>query len=212
METTSFESQQHEEEIPAEEAIDPEILAQYTSLLSKADEEFSQKNYQDAMENYNAVLSYATDEQKAKVQEKIDECEKLIAYWKSPEGKAKKRLLGDHLFGSFFIGSDDHFGKAVVTEVDGNLHLEAIHTSLDKTAQVKISGTIKIITDRKFELTGTIQSKNSEEEPQHCNSSGTFTFLASGTRVYWRMQNDDCYRYIGDTDIYFNSKGTREEE
>ena len=129
----------------------------------------------------------------------------------STEDKAKQRLLGDHLFGASFIGSDEHFGKAVITEKDGILHLEASHESNDERSYVKLSGTISIISNRKFEFNGKLEANNLKELTGQCKYNGKLTFYASGTRVYWRMQEEQCWNLTGYTDIYFNSRGTRDD-
>ncbi len=127
------------------------------------------------------------------------------AYANSTEGKARKLLIGKHLFSCYFIGSDEQFGKVTITDQNGRLMLEGAHKNDNRW--VNINGYVsKIIDERKFEFTGTILAHNPSEGAD-CTWSGTTTFWASGSRVYWRTQDQQCFSHTGDMDIYFTAGG-----
>lgn len=141
----------------------------------------------------------------ARLQAYNDSVASARAYASSPEGKARKLLIGKHLFSSYFVGSDEQFGKVTITDQNGKLVLDGSHKNNNRW--VNINGYIsKIIDERKFEFTGTIQAHNPSEGAD-CTWSGTTTFWASGSRVYWRTQDQDCFSHTGDMDIYFTAGG-----
>lgn len=72
----------------------------------------------------------------------------------------------------------------------------------NKGNYVTIDGTAKAISLRKFEFTGTITAHNKSEPNPDCVWNGTTVFVASGTRAYWRTQNQKCFDWTGDIDIY----------
>ncbi|MBE0662716.1 MAG: serine/threonine protein kinase [Bacteroidales bacterium] len=114
--------------------------------------------------------------------------------------------LGDHLFSCYFIGSDEQFGKVTIQEANGVFNLNGRHEHQGNS--VKIEGTIKVLSLRKFEFTGTITSNNKSESNASCTWNGTTVFWASGSRRYWRTQDHNCFSHTGDMDIYFNRSGT----
>ena len=184
--------------------------ADYVNAMQKAEEYEALEEYASAIKEYQIALSNATEEDKSNVENKIKHCEDQIAFWKSPAGKAKKRILGDHLFSCEDIGGWEHFGKATVTEENNELHLKATHANKDNSRWVKLTGKVNIISERKFELIGTMDCYCSEYDPPTCKAKGTFVFYASGSRVYWRLQNEDCWDFTCYVDIFFNSTGTKE--
>lgn len=120
--------------------------------------------------------------------------------------KMRKQYVGEHLFGCFFIGSDIQFGKVLIEENNGALTLSGRH---EKNGNyVTINGKIKVISLRKFEFTGTIKAHNMSEKDPDCVWNGSTIFWASGTRVYWRTQEQSCFGLTGDMDIYFKKTGT----
>jgi len=148
---------------------------------------------------------YQAEYEAARLQAYNDSVSNAQAYANSPEGKAKKLLLGAHLFSCYFIGSDEQFGKVYITEQNGKLRLEGTHQNGQNW--VKINGFIsKIFDERKFEFTGNITAHNPSDGPD-CSWDGSTIFFASGSRVYWRNQGDNCYTLTGDTDIYFTAGG-----
>lgn len=120
--------------------------------------------------------------------------------------KIRERYVGDHLFSCYFIGADEQFGKVTIQETDGVFHLNGKHEKQGNS--VKIEGTIKILSLRKFEFTGTITAYNKSEANPSCVWKGTTLFWASGSRKYWRTQDQNCFTHTGDMDIYFNRSGT----
>ncbi len=120
--------------------------------------------------------------------------------------KIKARYLGDHLFSCYFIGSDEHFGKVTIEDRNGVFYLNGKH---EKNGNyVRIEGTVKVINLRRFGFTGTITAYNKSESNPNCSWTGTTVFWASGSRVYWRTQDQSCFSHTGDMDIYFNRSGT----
>lgn len=120
--------------------------------------------------------------------------------------KTKERFLGEHLFSCFFIGEDVRFGKVTIQDNNGVFVLSG-KQEIDGN-YVKINGTVKVISLRKFEFTGTITAYNKSERVPDCVWEGSTTFWASGSRVYWRNQHPNCYEWTGDMDIYFKKSGT----
>jgi len=120
--------------------------------------------------------------------------------------KIRERYLGDHLFSCYFIGQDEQFGKVTIQETNGVFSINGRHEN--KGNYVKIEGTIKILSMRRFEFTGTITAYNKSEANPSCTWRGKTIFWASGTRRYWRTQDHDCFTHTGDMDIYFNRSGT----
>lgn len=120
--------------------------------------------------------------------------------------KIRERYLGEHLFSCYFIGQDEQFGKVTIQETNGVFSINGRHEN--KGNYVKIEGTIKILSMRRFEFTGTITAYNKSEANPSCTWRGKTIFWASGTRRYWRTQDHDCFTHTGDMDIYFNRSGT----
>lgn len=119
--------------------------------------------------------------------------------------RIRARYLGDHLFSCYFIGQDEQFGRVNIREEQGVFYLNGKHEN--KSNWVRIDGTIRIISMRKFEFTGTITAYNKSESNPNCTWKGSTIFWASGSRVYWRTQDQTCFSHTGDMDIYFNKSG-----
>lgn len=120
--------------------------------------------------------------------------------------RIRSRYLGDHLFSCYFIGQDEQFGKVNISEGNGIFYLTGKQEN--KGNSVRIDGTIRIISMRKFEFTGTITAYNKSESNPNCTWEGSTIFWASGSRVYWRTQGQNCFGWTGDMDIYFSRSGT----
>lgn len=103
--------------------------------------------------------------------------------------KNKSLKLGKHKFGVQFI---DGYGYAAVSEKGGSLYISGEQFSKEETEYVSIDGKINVITDRKFTVEGEIDIL-----VENCcgvvRKSGVFTFLRSGERKYWRLQERDLF-------------------
>jgi len=119
--------------------------------------------------------------------------------------RINEKYLGEHLFSCYFIGGDVQFGKVNIKEKNGVYSLYGKHEK--NSNYVIIDGTIKVVSLKKFEFTGTITAHNNSEKESDCVWRGTTTFRASGSRVYWRTQNQNCFGWTGDMDIYFKTSG-----
>lgn len=122
----------------------------------------------------------------------------------------ERKVIGKHMLSLQWI-SWDYFGTANITKgSDGTLYCKGEQLSRGDDSHIgdylKIDGTIRIISEKELEFTGTIRTKiyhinNGDEVVRE----GTFTFLATQGRKYWRLQEmknpaDECTDYV---DIYF---------
>ena len=75
-----------------------------------------------------------------------------------------------------------------------------------ENSYLKIDGTITIVNAKHLRFTGTISSLVSYlNNGREFKRKGTFNFVPSGKRKYWRLQemnraNDECVDYV---DIFF---------
>ena len=121
----------------------------------------------------------------------------------SPAAATRQLLLGDHLLSLQWI-SWDHFGKATVSEHDGKLLVKGEQRKGDDF--VMVDGTITEVLPRGFHFHGKVTTRVSYiNKGQPCVRDGNFTFLASGARKFWRMQeiNNPCDEAADYVDIYF---------
>jgi hypothetical protein len=122
------------------------------------------------------------------------------------DGQAKRMLLGKHPLACQWI-SWDYFGTAEVSMDHGLLRLKGSQRSKDKKDYLTIDGVITEASQKEFSFYGTIVTKVSYlNEGQACVKTGEMTFVATGTRRYWRlkeMQNCDgvCVDYV---DLFFS--------
>ena len=122
----------------------------------------------------------------------------------------ERKVVGKHMLSLQWI-SWDYFGTAEITKgTDGVYYCKGEQLSRGDDSHIgdylKIDGTIRIISELELEFTGTIRTKiyhinNGDEVVRE----GTFTFLSTQGRKYWRMQDminpaDGCTDYV---DIYF---------
>jgi len=115
----------------------------------------------------------------------------------------RKLLLGDHLLSLQWV-SWDHFGKATVSEKSGRLSLQGEQRKGGD--YVTVDGVIKEILPRGFRFDGVIKTRVSHiNQGKDCVRKGEFTFLASGSRKYWRMQQmkNPCDEATDYVDVYF---------
>lgn len=100
----------------------------------------------------------------------------------------KSSLIGKHSFGVQFIW--DGYGTAVITEEDHQLKIKGEQYSNSKDEYVKINGILTVLDDRKLQLEGAIELYTSDCCGE-IKQTGIFTFLKSGKRKYWRLQERD---------------------
>lgn len=105
--------------------------------------------------------------------------------------KAADLLMGEHVFSLQWI--DNPPGRARITEKDKELFLDAEQKNA-KGDVATVKGKIVRVTDKTFELDGTIVTKVSFiYGGKACEKSGRFTFRITGKRKYWRLREmDNC--------------------
>ena len=118
----------------------------------------------------------------------------------------EQRVLGRHMLSLQWI-SWDYFGYCdIKKQADGTMTCKGEQLSKENDDYLRIDGTIEIVDAKHLKFTGTIAMRiyhiNNGEE---CLREGTFDFVATDNRRYWRMQQmknpcDECTDYV---DIYF---------
>ncbi|MBQ7634083.1 MAG: hypothetical protein IJS89_00725 [Bacteroidaceae bacterium] len=122
----------------------------------------------------------------------------------------ERKVVGKHMLSLQWI-SWEYFGTCTITkQADGTLRCKGEQLSRGDDSHIgdylKIDGTVRIVSALELEFTGTIRTKiyhiNGGEEVLR---EGTFTFLSTNGRKYWRLQQmknpaDECTDYV---DIYF---------
>ncbi len=121
----------------------------------------------------------------------------------TPESK----ILGKHPISLQWI-SWDYFGTVEVTKEqrDGSLHCVGSQRSRENDDYVTIDGYIEMVSDLEFNFYGTIITKVYHiNNGQPCVREGTFKFLSTQGRKYWRLQQMDnpCDEACDYVDIYF---------
>lgn len=120
---------------------------------------------------------------------------------------AKEKLLGTHRFSVQWI-SWDYFGKAVVTEKEGVLHIFGEQKSRENDDFIKMDGSILEVNEKNFVFDGLITTKI-----YHLNAGkpyerkGKMTFRISQGRRYWRlkeMENPAGGGVVDYVDIFFD--------
>lgn len=123
------------------------------------------------------------------------------------DGTAGKILLGKHLLSLQWI-SWDYFGSATVINKKGVLYLQGNQKGRGESATdyVKVDGVITEINAKDFKFEGVIETQISHiNGGAPCKREGTMTFLITGKRKYWRLQEMDnpCEGVTDYVDIYF---------
>lgn len=110
------------------------------------------------------------------------------------ENIVAEKLIGSHNFGVQFIW--DGYGTATISKNDENFKIVGTQYSKDNNEYCKIDGDINVINDRTLKFTGSITIFTNE-----CcgiiSKNGNFTFIKTGNRKYWRLQerNELCNQY-----------------
>lgn len=116
----------------------------------------------------------------------------------------ERKVVGKHKLSLQWI-SWDYFGTAnIVKEADGRLRCTGQQLSRENDDYLKIDGYINIQSDTHLVFVGTITTKiyhiyNGEPYVRE----GTYDFIATKGRKFWRLQqmdNGDCTDYV---DIFF---------
>ncbi|NHF60768.1 hypothetical protein FK220_015545 [Flavobacteriaceae bacterium TP-CH-4] len=106
----------------------------------------------------------------------------------------EKSLLGSHQFGVQFIW--DGYGTAVVSKLDGVLHIRGEQYSDDREEYVLLDGVITVIDSRNFTINGSLKLFT-----KGCcgllDRTVNYTFRKAGNRKYWRLKEreDLCSPY-----------------
>ncbi len=159
-----------------------------TKLAKIGDSLVVSGKYLEAKEKYLSALQFEHifSKDKKNIESKILECDKQLEIEKSPQGKAEKLLLGKRIFGVQFIW--DRYGSAMVTKEGEILKISGKQYSKDKVEYTELDGVITILDEKTFTVKGKLRIYTKE-----CcgviEKTGTFTFLKSGTRKYWRLQD-----------------------
>jgi hypothetical protein len=121
----------------------------------------------------------------------------------TPVEATRQLLLGNHLFTLQWI-SWQQFGKATVTDEGGVLTLQGEQRKSGD--YVTVQGAITEILPNGFRFQGKVTTRVSYiNQGKPCVRDGNFTFLASGTRKFWRMReiNNPCDEAADYVDVYF---------
>jgi hypothetical protein len=97
-------------------------------------------------------------------------------------------LVGKHTFGVQFIW--DQRGSATISQDWNELYIKGSQFSKDKSEYCELEGSITIISERKFTVDGTVKLFTKD----CCGAiekTGKFTFLKTGKRKFYRLQDFD---------------------
>ncbi|MGI8638684.1 MAG: hypothetical protein ACR2MG_01845 [Pyrinomonadaceae bacterium] len=118
---------------------------------------------------------------------------------------AKTMLLGKHKVSLQWI-SWDYFGTATVTNEHGVFYLKGEQKAKKDSDYLKIDGIITKINAKEFTFEGEIVMRVSHiNNGEPCTRTGEMTFLITGKRKYWRLQEmkSPCDITTDYVDIYF---------
>jgi hypothetical protein len=179
---------------PKEEAVEPEIESNSPVLLKKG------LKLEENQLSVEAPKPAATD---AAIPEpsKADE--------KKSDKLTPARLAGKHALTIQWI-SWEKPGEITFTSIgDNKYEVEGSQRGEDSgecpDCYLKIKGVVTEITPKKLEFTGSINSSIYHiQNGEVCTKEGTFDFLSTKNRKYWRCQNmDGCEGVTDYVDIYF---------
>lgn len=121
------------------------------------------------------------------------------------DANAKKMLLGKHLL-TLQWTSWDYFGAAIVVNKNGIFYLKGEQKQRGGMDYVKVDGVITEMNAKDFKFDGTVEMQISHiNDGEPCERKGEMTFLVTGKRKYWRLQemNNPCDVTTDYVDIYF---------
>lgn len=124
----------------------------------------------------------------------------LVSLNAAGQGKqetAENKLLGEHPFGVQFIW--DGYGTCTITKEKDGIKIEGSQFSKDREDYLLIKGTVKIVDERAFTVTGSLKI-NIKDCCGKAEKEGIFTFKRWGKRKFWRLQNPErkhlCDMYV----------------
>jgi len=114
---------------------------------------------------------------------------------------------GVHNFTLQWIGWNSP-GKVQIDKKENSIYtIKGEQRSADKTEFATITGTLQVLSARELLFEGKIQTRtNDNNNGEVCDKTGTYHFLATGDRKYWRLQEmDNCEgnNVVDYVDIYF---------
>ena len=120
----------------------------------------------------------------------------LASFIKSSDNldRMRSELIGKHMFGVQFIY--DGYGTAEITEEDGILRIKGKQYSTDQKEYVLLVGTITVIDERNFTVTGHLKLFT-----KGCcgllDRDINYTFRKTGNRKFYRLKerNDLCDQF-----------------
>lgn len=166
----------------------------------------SENNFEEAKKQFTKALENAGNDSIDWVKAQISECDKMISYMNSPEGKMKLKILGKHTLALQWI-SWDYFGTIDIWEENGVIKAVGEQKSREHPGDyLKVNGTLNLISELEFRFTGEITTKVYHlYNGNPCVRRGTYTFKSYSGRQYWRMLEMDnpCDGVTDYVDIYF---------
>lgn len=121
---------------------------------------------------------------------------------------AKRMLLGRHMFSLQWV-SWDRFGRVDVIDRNGTLHIEGEQKAPKGGDYVTIDGIVTRVDAKAFTFEGEIVTRVSHiNGGEPCVRKGEFTFAATGSRKYWRLQQMDnpCDPVVDYVDVFFRRR------
>jgi hypothetical protein len=121
----------------------------------------------------------------------------------SPVETTRQMLRGNHMLSLQWV-SWKQFGSASVTEQSGKLMMKGEQRL--NGDYVTVDGEITEVLPNGFRFRGKVTTRVSYiNGGKPCVRDGTLTFLSSGGRKYWRMQemNNPCDEAADYVDVYF---------
>ncbi|MBX7222076.1 MAG: hypothetical protein K1Y36_19145 [Blastocatellia bacterium] len=116
---------------------------------------------------------------------------------------AKTKLLGKHRFSVQWI-SWDRFGSALITEKNGLLSIKGEQRLPNSSDFLTMDGIITKVESRRFTFKGKIVIQCKEIYDTPCVREGEMTFIITGNRKYWRLQQmQTCNDTTDYVDIFF---------
>lgn len=136
-----------------------------------------------------------------------DSIQRVNAFRNTAQGKAEQMILGKHPLTLQWI-SWDYSGVINIRKENGVIKVSGSQNGRGEQANdyLKVSGTLTIINEQHFTLSGTIETRISYiNNGDPCVRNGEFNFKATSGRQYWRMQEmlSPCENTTDYVDIYF---------
>ncbi len=97
-------------------------------------------------------------------------------------------------------------GAATVTKEGPGYRIRGVQRSADEQDSCSINGRIQVVSPKELRFTGIIITRVSHiQAGEPCVRDGEYTFLSTGKRRYWRLQDMlNCDGVVTDyVDIYF---------